>query len=134
MKWARTAVAGVAGDGSPGRPCASGLAALAGNRLALPRDFLPDLARWAREARRTGRRRSSSPASSLLTGRPWTSAARSPAAAGGCYPWKLGINRGAKADTLELLGRRLDEIYDGRPVLVVGWSLGGMFARELAHR
>jgi pimeloyl-ACP methyl ester carboxylesterase len=50
------------------------------------------------------------------------------------YPWNLGMNLGAKADTLELLGHRLDEIYDGRPVLVVGWSLGGMFARELAHR
>ena len=50
------------------------------------------------------------------------------------HPWGLGINRGAKADTLELLGRRLDEIYDGRPVLLVGWSLGGMFARELAYR
>jgi len=48
------------------------------------------------------------------------------------YPWGLGLNRGAKADTLELLGRRLEEIYDGRPVLLVGWSLGGMFARELA--
>jgi pimeloyl-ACP methyl ester carboxylesterase len=35
---------------------------------------------------------------------------------------------------MDLLGARLDEIYDGRPVLVVGWSLGGMFARELAHR
>jgi pimeloyl-ACP methyl ester carboxylesterase len=50
------------------------------------------------------------------------------------YPWGLGINRGAKPDSMELLGARLDEIYDGRPVLVVGWSLGGMFARELAHR
>jgi hypothetical protein len=50
------------------------------------------------------------------------------------YPWGLGVNLGAKKDTLELLGRRLDEIYDGRPVLLVGWSLGGMFARELAHR
>jgi len=49
------------------------------------------------------------------------------------YPWGLGINLGAKADTLELLGRRLDEIYDGRRILLVGWSLGGMFARELAH-
>jgi pimeloyl-ACP methyl ester carboxylesterase len=49
------------------------------------------------------------------------------------YPWELGINRGAKANTLELLGQRLDAIYDGRPVLLVGWSLGGMFARELAH-
>ena len=50
------------------------------------------------------------------------------------HPWELGINLGAKAETPELLSRRLDEIYDGRPVLVVGWSLGGMFARELAHR
>jgi pimeloyl-ACP methyl ester carboxylesterase len=50
------------------------------------------------------------------------------------YPWGLGVNLGAKSDTLELLGRRLDEIYDGRRVLVVGWSLGGMFARQLAHR
>jgi pimeloyl-ACP methyl ester carboxylesterase len=49
------------------------------------------------------------------------------------HPWGLGTNLGAKADTLELLARRLDEIYDGRPVLLVGWSLGGMFARELAH-
>ena len=49
------------------------------------------------------------------------------------YPWGLGINLGARCDTLELLSRRLDEIYDGRPVLLVGWSLGGMFARELAH-
>ena len=32
-----------------------------------------------------------------------------------------------------MLGRRLDEIYDGRRILLVGWSLGGMFARELAH-
>ena len=50
------------------------------------------------------------------------------------HPWGLGLNLGAKPDTLEVLGRRLDEIYDGRRVLLVGWSLGGMFARELAHR
>ena len=49
------------------------------------------------------------------------------------HPWSLGVNRGAKTDTMDLLGRRLSEIYDGRPILVVGWSLGGMFARELAH-
>lgn len=50
------------------------------------------------------------------------------------HPWGLGLNRGAKQDTMVALGRRLREIYDGRPVLLVGWSLGGMFARELAHR
>ncbi len=48
------------------------------------------------------------------------------------HPWLLGINSGAKADTLDLLGQRLDAIDDGRPVLLVGWSLGGMYARELA--
>jgi pimeloyl-ACP methyl ester carboxylesterase len=50
------------------------------------------------------------------------------------YPWLLGLNRGAKANTLELLERRLDEVKDHRKVLLVGWSLGGMFARQLAHR
>lgn len=49
------------------------------------------------------------------------------------HPWGLGTNLGAKPDTLELLGRRLDEVGDGREVVLVGWSLGGMFARELAH-
>jgi len=38
------------------------------------------------------------------------------------------------ADTLDLLGNRLSELEDDRRVLVVGWSLGGMFARQLAHR
>jgi hypothetical protein len=50
------------------------------------------------------------------------------------HPWLLGINAGAKANTLELIEKRLDEIRDSRKVLVVGWSLGGMFARQLAHR
>lgn len=50
------------------------------------------------------------------------------------HPWGLGLNRGAKPDSMDLLGERLTDIYDGRPVLVVGWSLGGMFARELGHR
>lgn len=49
------------------------------------------------------------------------------------HPWGLGMNLGARANTLELLGQRLAAIYDGRPVLLVGWSLGGMFARELAR-
>ena len=50
------------------------------------------------------------------------------------YPWGLGMNLGARANTLELLSQRLEAIYDGRPVLLVGWSLGGMFARELARK
>jgi predicted esterase YcpF (UPF0227 family) len=50
------------------------------------------------------------------------------------HPWLQGLNTGAKAETLKKLEKRLDEIGGGRPVLVVGWSLGGMFARQLAHR
>jgi predicted alpha/beta hydrolase family esterase len=49
------------------------------------------------------------------------------------HPWAMGWNLGATNDTVERLEKRLDEIWDGRPVLVVGWSLGGVFARELAR-
>ena len=52
------------------------------------------------------------------------------------YPWMLGMNGGAKANTMDLLQQRLDAIHAEakQPVLVVGWSLGGMFARQLACR
>ena len=49
------------------------------------------------------------------------------------HPWGLGWNLGAKRDTIEALVERLDTIPDPRPVLVVGWSLGGVYARELAR-
>jgi pimeloyl-ACP methyl ester carboxylesterase len=45
-----------------------------------------------------------------------------------------GWNLGARTDTIERLRARLDAISPGRPVLVVGWSLGGVFARELARQ
>jgi pimeloyl-ACP methyl ester carboxylesterase len=50
------------------------------------------------------------------------------------HGWESGLNLGARADTLDRLARRLDTVADGRKVLLVGWSLGGVFARELAHR
>ena len=52
------------------------------------------------------------------------------------HPWMLGINTGAKANTMDLLQQRLDAIFSEakQPVLLVGWSLGGMFARQLACR
>jgi pimeloyl-ACP methyl ester carboxylesterase len=49
------------------------------------------------------------------------------------YPWDLGLNRGATAEIIRHLRQRLEVIFDGRPVLLVGWSLGGLFARELAR-
>jgi len=50
------------------------------------------------------------------------------------HPWLLGLNTGAKKNTIDLLCKRLKDLHDPRGVLVVGWSLGGMFARQLAHR
>jgi pimeloyl-ACP methyl ester carboxylesterase len=49
------------------------------------------------------------------------------------YPWDLGLNKGAHSEMLRHLRQRLEVIHDGRPVLVVGWSLGGLYARELAR-
>jgi pimeloyl-ACP methyl ester carboxylesterase len=49
------------------------------------------------------------------------------------HGWEMGLNLGVRANTVERLRRRLDEISDGEKVLLVGWSLGGLFARELAR-
>jgi pimeloyl-ACP methyl ester carboxylesterase len=49
------------------------------------------------------------------------------------HGWELGFNRGARHDTIERLQRRIEAIGGDRPVLVVGWSLGGVYARELAR-
>ena len=49
------------------------------------------------------------------------------------HPWRQGWNLGARADTLDRLRRALDLCGTRKPVLVIGWSLGGLFARELAR-
>jgi pimeloyl-ACP methyl ester carboxylesterase len=50
------------------------------------------------------------------------------------YAWKMGRNVGGVARMRASLRDRLTEIYDatGRKVSVVGWSLGGVYARDLA--
>ncbi|HWI88345.1 MAG TPA: alpha/beta fold hydrolase [Sphingomicrobium sp.] len=48
------------------------------------------------------------------------------------HGWGLGWNRGVRHDTILRLRERLDQISD-EPILLVGWSLGGLFARELAR-
>lgn len=50
------------------------------------------------------------------------------------YPWEMGLNSGVKKDTLQKLEARIDAIGSREPILLVGWSLGGLFARELARR
>lgn len=49
------------------------------------------------------------------------------------HPWEGGINRGAHSGLMAQLCARLDAIADGRKVMLVGWSLGGVYARELAR-
>ncbi|MEM6319016.1 MAG: alpha/beta hydrolase [Bacteroidota bacterium] len=47
--------------------------------------------------------------------------------------WDLGRNRG-EVETLDLLFLKIEEIYEtyGRKISIVGWSLGGVLARQLA--
>jgi pimeloyl-ACP methyl ester carboxylesterase len=49
------------------------------------------------------------------------------------HGWNMGLNLGARRDTIRRLEERLDAIGHHQAILVVGWSLGGLFARELAR-
>jgi pimeloyl-ACP methyl ester carboxylesterase len=49
------------------------------------------------------------------------------------HGWGMGWNKGVRLDTIDRLKRRLDEVSPDTPVLLVGWSLGGLFAREVAR-
>ncbi len=52
------------------------------------------------------------------------------------WGWDLGVNRGEVDQNLPRviaqIERRIAE-NDGRPLVLVGWSLGGVFAREVAR-
>ena len=52
------------------------------------------------------------------------------------YSWDLGINLGPTEAILDGVEQRLDEICatHGEPVSVIGVSLGGLYARDLARR
>lgn len=52
------------------------------------------------------------------------------------YGWKLGFNNGLRPGLLEDCATRLDAVVKecGRKAILVGWSLGGLYARELAKR
>ncbi len=46
--------------------------------------------------------------------------------------WGLGFNRGAQADTLDRMIGEIERFGRGAKVTLVGWSLGGIYAREVA--
>ena len=50
--------------------------------------------------------------------------------------WGQGLNLGVAPDTLDRIEERLLAVHAryGRAVYLVGWSLGGVFAREIAKR
>ncbi|MFL6752323.1 MAG: alpha/beta fold hydrolase [Sphingomicrobium sp.] len=133
MFWARTAAAGTAGSVHPDDIAPPGWQRMREFAWHVPR-YLAGLGPIGPRGPEDGPRALVIPG--FLAGDRATMDIRRALARAGwrAYPWELGLNVGAKRDTLVLLDRRLRQIYDGRPVLLVGWSLGGMFARELAHR
>jgi pimeloyl-ACP methyl ester carboxylesterase len=48
--------------------------------------------------------------------------------------WGLGLNRGVRPDTLDRIVARVEAFGGGDPVILVGWSLGGIYAREVAKQ
>lgn len=52
------------------------------------------------------------------------------------YDWGLGRNRGDVDGYTRRIGERVTELYgrlDGAPLTLIGWSLGGVIARETAR-
>lgn len=52
------------------------------------------------------------------------------------HGWHMGMNWGTRTNTLDRLEARLRRVHakNDAPVTVLGWSLGGIYARELAKR
>jgi pimeloyl-ACP methyl ester carboxylesterase len=50
------------------------------------------------------------------------------------HGWDLGRNHGEVPDLLPLVAERLEALArdEGRPIRLIGWSLGGYLAREAA--
>ncbi len=74
----------------------------------------------------------------FLAGDPSTAPLRSVLRSQGywAHGWHLGRNLGPTVDVVDGLIARLESLHarHGRPVSIVGWSLGGMYARRLARR
>ncbi len=52
------------------------------------------------------------------------------------YPWGLGNNNGDVEEDIGRFGERIEGLHedlDGEPITLIGWSLGGVIAREVAR-
>ena len=47
--------------------------------------------------------------------------------------WGLGLNRGVAERTVDLVAERIERFGAGGKVILVGWSLGGLYARVVAQ-
>jgi pimeloyl-ACP methyl ester carboxylesterase len=47
--------------------------------------------------------------------------------------WGMGISRGVTEDIVDRIAARVDRFGAGRKVILVGWSLGGIYARVVAQ-
>ncbi len=48
--------------------------------------------------------------------------------------WGLGLNRGVSPETLDRIVDRIEGFGGGEKVILLGWSLGGIYAREAAKK
>ncbi|GAA5057502.1 alpha/beta hydrolase [Erythrobacter westpacificensis] len=105
--------------------------------LAIPRVLLNPF-RLPKAGREFGRGRAVIVIPGLATGDVSTTLLRRTLKARGFKPegWRRGLNTGADPAKLKALEARLEELHrlTGEKVILVGWSLGGLYARVLAHR
>jgi pimeloyl-ACP methyl ester carboxylesterase len=47
--------------------------------------------------------------------------------------WGMGLNRGVTEDIVDRIGERVEHFGAGEKVILVGWSLGGIYARVVAQ-
>lgn len=105
--------------------------------LAIPRVLLNPF-RLPKRGQDIGKGRAAIVIPGLATGDVSTTLLRRTLKARGFEPegWKRGLNTGADAAKLKALEARLAELHrqTGKKVVLIGWSLGGLYARVLAHR
>lgn len=105
--------------------------------LSLPRVVLNPL-RLPRQGPQFGDGRPAIVIPGLTTGDISTTLLRRTLKARGFQPegWRMGINLGADPAKMQQLETRVQQLSDqtGKKVVLMGWSLGGLYARVLAQR
>lgn len=105
--------------------------------LAIPRVLVNPL-RMPRKGAKIGRGRPVLVIPGLATGDISTTLLRRTLRMRGFAPegWKLGLNTGGDPDKLAKLEARITRLHrqTGQKPILIGWSLGGLYARVLGHR